>query len=133
MTQATKLETRIELAIRDFRRNHRKAVRTVTFLKRKINDLELSVSQEDCARAEDDKKKLNALIERLDGFVDSVISESARTREQCERLKHECKMQEFDPVTVENLETSCKETEQLAKDLLCYSLGHFRKASGAVR
>jgi len=108
-------------------------VRTVTFLKRKINDLELSVSQEDCARAEDDKKKLNALIERLDGFVDSVISESARTREQCERLKHECKMQEFDPVTVENLETSCKETEQLAKDLLCYSLGHFRKASGAVR
>jgi len=108
-------------------------VRRVALLKKKINYLELSLSQEGCTRTEVGMEKLNALTERLDKFVDSVISESVRARQKCERLNQECKMQAFDLAKLEDLETSCKEIEQLAKDLLCYSLGHFRRTIHAMR
>ena len=115
------------------KRRHRIAVRRIVALKMKINDLEQSLSQEGCTPTEADMEKLDALTASLDRLVDSVILESTRAKQKFEGLKQECRTQAIDPAKVENLETTYKETEQLAKDLLCFSLGHFRSSSYGAR
>lgn len=133
MTEAAQIEAQVELATKDMKRSHGIAVRSIAALKMKINDLEQSLSLGSFAPTKADMKKLDALTARLDRLVDSVISESARAKRKLERLKQECRTQAIDSVKVENLETAYKETEQLAKDLLCYSLGHFRSSSYGAR
>jgi len=127
LTDIAKLQTQINVVVRNLRRNYRRTLRTVASLKKRINDLELSISKESCTRTDVDMEKLNSAIERLEDFIDSVISESAKTKEKYEGLKQECKMQAFEPIELEDLLTLCKENEQLAKDLLCYSLGHLKR------
>ena len=129
MTEAAQIEARIELAINDLKGRCKIAVRRIALLKKKINRLELSLSQRNCTRTEADVEKLNALTARLDGLVDSVISESVKAGQKCEHLKQMCRTRKLDSLKLEDLEASRKEMEQLAKDLLCYTLGHFRSSS----
>jgi len=133
LTEAAELEAQIEMAIRDLRKSYRRTVKTVASLKEKINDLELRISRERHAQHHPQLEKLNSAVESLDIFVDSVIVESARAKENCERLKRKCEMQAFKPAQLENLQTLCQENEQLAKDLLCYSLGRLRRTQGTSR
>jgi len=127
LNRSVRLEAEIETAIEDLRRNYEKTLRIVTSMKKRINDLELNISEKGSVRADSNRGKLNSAVEELDEFIDSVISQTARTREKCEKLKQECAVQSFEPIRLKELLTLCLENEQLAKDLLCYSLGHLRK------
>jgi len=133
LTEIAELQNQIETAIKDLEKNRKKAAKTVAFLKKKINDLELSINDESCAKTDAGMERLNSAIERLDRFVDSVILENARVISECERLERECRALAFECARLESLKTLCQEFEQLAKDLLCYSLGHIRLKEREVK
>jgi len=126
LTEIAELQNQIETAIKDFEKNHKKAAKTLAFLKKRINDLELSISNEGCVKTDAGMERLNSATEKLDRFIDSVILENAQARGEYERLERECRALTFESARLENLRTLCQEYEQLAKDLLCYSLGHIR-------
>lgn len=133
MTERAELQTQIETTIRETEKNHEKAKKTLASLKKKMNDLELRMFHESFAVTDAETEKLNSVVDKLDRFIDSLILDSAKARKKYEKLNHECNMRAFDPVSLRNLETLCQENEQLAKDLLCYSLGHFKSAHNTSR
>ena len=90
------------MAVRDLRESYKKAIETVAVLKKETIDD----------------------TERLDAFTDFLVLESARAKRKCDRLERECKLQAFEPAGLKDLKALCNQKEQLAKDLLCYSLGH---------
>jgi hypothetical protein len=93
------------MAVRDLRESYEKAIKTVAVLKKETTDD----------------------ADRLDAFTDFLILESARAKTKCERLERECKLQAFEPTGLKDLKILCNQKEQLAKDLLCYSLGHLKR------
>jgi len=133
LTEIAELQTQIETAIKDLEKNRKKAAKTVAFLKKRINNLELSISNESCVKTDAGVEGLNSATERLDRFVDSVILENAQARGECERLESECRALTFASARLENLKALCQEYEQLAKDLLCYSLGRIRLKEREVK
>jgi len=133
LIEAAQLEAEIKMTIRDMRISYRRTVKTVASLKKKINDLELRISERGYAQPHPQLEKLNSAVERLDRFVDSVIVESARTKENCEGLKRMCDMQTVKPTQLKDLLTLRQENEQLAKDLLCYSLGRLRRTESTSK
>lgn len=128
LTETRKLQTRINLAIKDVRKGWRASTRTVKTLKNRINELELGAFDKGRIRGAY-AEELNSAIEELDKFTDSVISDSAKAWEKYRGIRQECEILGFEPTGTERLRTLCAEYEQLAKDLLCYSLGHLRQAS----
>jgi hypothetical protein len=127
LTETAELQTRVDVAIKGLRESYKKAVETVAALKKEIDDLELGMSEETSTGTDADASRLDSSIERLDAFTNSLILESAQAKRKCERLEHECGMHAFEPVRLKDLEVLCKQIEHLAKDLLCYSLGHLRR------
>jgi len=127
LNRSAQLEAEIETTIEDLRRIYGKTLSAVAFLKKRINDLELNVTERGSVPADQNGGELSSAVEELDEFIDSVILQAARTREKCEKLKQECAVQSFEPIRLRDLLSSCLENEQLAKDLLCYSLGRLRK------
>ena len=127
LNRSAQLEAEIETTIEDLRRIYGKTLSAVAFLKKRINDLELNVNERGSVPADQNGGELSSAVEELDEFIDSVILQAARTREKCEKLKQECAVQSFEPIRLRDLLSSCLENEQLAKDLLCYSLGRLRK------
>ena len=109
------------------RQDHNKTVKTLSSLKKKINDLELKISQKSNASTDADVKKLNSAMERLDTLVDSAILRSTNATREYERLKLKCGAKASEPAELKDLLTLCQRDEQLAKDLLCYSLAQLKK------
>lgn len=130
LTGTHQLKAKIDLAIKVVRKSSRIAVKTVKSLKSNINELELSTIEKSRISVAD-TDDLNSAMEKLDKFTDSVISDSAKAWEKYRGIKRECDILGFEPARMENLRTLCAEYEQLAKDLLCYSLGHFKQVSHA--
>jgi ABC-type phosphate transport system auxiliary subunit len=126
LSRATQLEKQIDTAFEDLRQNYAKTLRSVASLKRKVNDLELRASRGGSTQA-DELEKLNLAAKELDRFIDSFISQATRTKERCEKLKLKCSAQSVEPLGLKYLLSLCSEYEQLAKDLLCYSLGRLKK------
>lgn len=124
---ATQLERRIETAIGDLRQNYTKTLSSVASLKRKVNELELRTSENGSTCDDANREKLSLAVNELDQFIDSVVSRAAKTKQKCDRLKLECSAQSHEPVGLKELLSLCSENEQLAKDLLCYSLGRLDK------
>jgi hypothetical protein len=93
------------MAVRELREGYEKAMQTVAVLKKETTDD----------------------ADRLDAFTDFLILESARAKRKCERLERKCRLQAFEPAGLKDLKTLCEQKERLAKDLLCYSLGHLRR------
>jgi len=133
LTGISDVQTQIEAAIRGVEKNRKKAVETVALLKNQINDLERSISDESCAKSSAEMERLNSATERLDRFIDSVVLENAQAAGEYERLECECRALAFESTRLEDLKTLCQEYEQLAKDLLCYSLGQFRLKESEVK
>ena len=127
LSRATQLERQIETAIEDLRQNYTQTLSSVASLKKKVNDLELKTNDNSSARDDTNRQKLNLAVNELDQFIDSVVSTAAKTRHTCEKLKLECSVQSHEPVGLKELLSLCSENEQLAKDLLCYSLGRLNK------
>ena len=129
MIEVAELQVQIDTAISDLEKDYEKAVKVVKKLKDKMNELELKISDQISPKANGDSDKLNSAIKRLDTFNDSLILKSARAWEEYEKLEHDCKTYAFESTRLNDLRAQCQNMERLARDLLCYSLGFFRRKS----
>lgn len=111
MTDKARLQVQIATAVRDLRESYEKAIKIIACLKKEaIED-----------------------ADKLDAFTDFLILESARAKRKFERLERKCKLQAFEPAGLKELKSLCNQKEQLAKDLLCYSLGRLRRAKSIAQ
>jgi hypothetical protein len=120
-------ERRIEKAIKDSERSYNETIRNIRELKERISELEISISEKGNTENSEEMRELNSLEEKLNASVDSLILRSEAEWEDYRRLEQECGVRGFDPARLEAFKVICKKTEELAKDLLCYSLGRFRQ------
>ena len=127
MIKNDELSARIESATRNVKEDFEKAVGTVGMLKLKMNELEQRIGQEKPEEATEDTTCLRSAIDSLERFTDSEILKTKAAWKKYEELKHECENYALSPPQLDELQSMCKRTEQLAADLLCYSLGLLRK------
>ena len=123
------LQAKIDEATKSLEESHRKALRMVRTLKDKMNALELNISEKGSAKTKEDLDELNSAIDKLNRLTDYLITESAKAWEEYEKFEHGCNVREHKPADMDGLKAICKGAEELAKDLLCYSLGHFKRKS----
>jgi hypothetical protein len=127
LTETDELRVRIENATRNVKEDYETALKTVGKLKEKMNELEQRISQKKPERAGEDLNSLRAAIHGLDRLTDSQILKSKEAWKKYEELKRESEIQKPAPPQLDELRTLCKKTEQLAADLLCYSLGFLKQ------
>lgn len=123
LTETDELNARIENSARNVKEDYEKAVETVGMLKDKMNELEKRIGQKKTEEARQDMASLRSTIDSLERFTDSEILKSKAAWKKYEELKNECENQALTLPQLDELRTLCKRTEQLAADLLCYSLG----------
>lgn len=116
------LRARIEETGRQIQRDYRRTLEKVQKLKNKMNKLEQHSLKTQDLRA------LDSTIKRLNGLTDSQILRSKKAWKEYRKLEQECNQCVFYPVQLDNLRAICKKTEELAADLLCYSLARFEKS-----
>lgn len=127
MTEIAELRVRVENATRNVEEDYKRAVETVGILKERMNELEQRISQKKREEADEDLNSLRFTIKSLDTLTDSQIQKNKEAWEKYEELKRDCEMQTLRVTQLDELRILCKKTEQLAADLLCYSLGHFKQ------
>jgi hypothetical protein len=123
LIETDELGARIEGAMRNVKEDYEKALGTVGMLKEKMNELEQRIGQKKPEEARGDMASLKSAIDSLERLTDSEILKSKAAWKKYEQLKHECEKHALAPSQLDELRTLCKRTEQLAADLLCYSLG----------
>jgi len=121
------LRARIEETERQIQRNYRKTLEKVQKLKNKMNELEQHNPQTQ------DLKALDSAIKRLNRLTDSQILRSKKAWEEYRKLEQECKQCALCPFQLDNLRAICKKMEELAADLLCYSLARFKQSERQSR
>lgn len=129
MTDASESQTKIEETINSLERSYAEAVKTVNMLKGRINMLEQARVSENSVESRALRMELDSVVDRLDRFVDSWILEVKDAWSMYRMLEEEllaAKGSDFEKLSV--LKNLCGQSEQLAKDLLCYSLAHLRRA-----
>ena len=107
--------------------NYDKTLKEVKELKTKINDLELSITDNAYHQKSGFLDQLNSAIDMLIKLTDFTIAESERAWEQHRTLVQDCKTNDSDPAELNALKGVCKKVEEFATDLLCYSLAHFKR------
>jgi len=123
----TQLKRKIETTIQNLRHNYAKTLSSVASLKEKVNNLELRISENSSKNDDANREKLSLAVDELEKLIDLVIAQAAKTKQRCEKLKLECSMQPHEPSGLKELLSLCSENEQLARDLLCYSLGRLNR------
>jgi len=118
---------RIEDATRKVREDYEKALETVGTLKEKMNELEQRIGQKKPEEARADMASLRSAVDSLERLTDSEILKSKAAWKKYEELKLDCEVHAFALSQLDELRILCKRTEQLAADLLCYSLGLLRQ------
>jgi DNA repair exonuclease SbcCD ATPase subunit len=124
LASTNKLEARIEKARSQTEKDYEKALKKVKKLKDTMNELEQNIMQKK-QRTFHDLEALRSAIRRLNRLTDSEIMRSRSAWEEYRKLEQDCKKLEVRSVELDNLRVSCKKMEELAADLLCYSLGRF--------
>jgi molybdenum-dependent DNA-binding transcriptional regulator ModE len=124
------LQGRIDKATREISNSYGKALKAVEELKRKIGELELSISSKGRAKTSEDMNQLNSALDSLDRLTDSLILESRRAWEEYGGLERDCRTTTCEPIELKGLRDLCGKTEQFAADLLCYSLARFKRKDG---
>jgi len=115
------LQARIEETGRQIQKDYRKTSEKVQKLKNKMNEME----QHNMKTR--DLKALDSAIKRLNKLTDSQILRSKKAWVEYRKLEQESKQCTLSPVQLSNLRAICKKTEELAADLLCYSLARFEQ------
>jgi ABC-type phosphate transport system auxiliary subunit len=115
-------QARIEETGRQIQKDYRKTLAKVQKLKNKMNELEQH------APKTRDLKTLDLAIKRLNKLTDSQILRSKKAWIEYRKLEQECKQCTLCPVQLDDLRAICKKTEELAADLLCYSLARFEQS-----
>jgi uncharacterized protein YukE len=122
-----KLQDRIEKAAREIAQNYGKALKEIEELKKRMNDLESSISGKGNAETSENMNRLSSGVDMLNELTDSLILESGRAWEEYKEIEHDCKIGGFEPTELRDLRYLCKKTEEFAADLLCYSLALFKR------
>ena len=126
MQEVVEIQSQIDKEVKDIRKSYMKALRSVEKIKGKMNRLELNVSQNNSSTSED-QNALDSAIEDLNKITDFQISESERAWIKYQQLERDCKIYAFEPTGLNELKAQCKKNEELASNLLCYSLAHFKR------
>jgi hypothetical protein len=113
----------IDRAIRDFEEDDRKLLETLRTLKDDITKLEERVGEK---KQPGDLDKLGSAIESLNQLTDSQILASKKAWRSYEEFERQCDGQPSKSAKLKELQAACKKREQIAADLLCYSLGHLK-------
>jgi tRNA U34 5-carboxymethylaminomethyl modifying enzyme MnmG/GidA len=121
LAASVELRAIIEDAGRQIQRDYRKTLEKVQKLKNQINKLEQQTPKTRL-------KALDLTIKRLNRLTDSQIMRSKKAWEEYRKLEQECKRCTPCPVQLDELRDVCKKTEELAADLLCYSLARFEQS-----
>ena len=121
--RAMELQARIEETSRHIQKGYGKTFEKVQKLKNKMNELEQHNTKTQ------DLKALDSAIKRLNKLTDSQILRSKKAWEEYRKLEQQSKQHASCPVPVQldDLRAICKKTEELAADLLCYSLARFEQ------
>jgi chromosome segregation ATPase len=119
------LQNQIEKRRKHTEREYAKVLKTVEMLKKKMNELEQDIRKEDPVADTSDSTSLGLAIKSLNELTDSQILRSKKAWEEYRKLENYCKRFAFQPVELDKLRVACKKMEELAADLLCYSLGRF--------
>jgi DNA repair exonuclease SbcCD ATPase subunit len=118
----TELRARIEETRRQIQKDYKTTSEKVQKLKNKMNELEQRTPKTL------DLKALESAIKRLNKLSDSQILQSKKAWEEYRKLEQESKQCASCPVQLDSLRAVCKKTEELAADLLCYSLARFKQS-----
>jgi vacuolar-type H+-ATPase subunit I/STV1 len=119
---SVELQARIEETSGQIQGDYRKTLEKVQKLKNQMNKLERQTPKTQSL------KTLDLAIKRLNRLTDSQIMRSKKAWEEYRKLEQECKHCALCPVQLDNLKVICKKTEELAADLLCYSLARFKQS-----
>jgi len=114
---------RLLKAIRNIEEDDRKLLETLRTLKDDMNRLEERVGEK---KQPEDVDKLNSAIENLNQMTDLQILASKRAWKICEEFERESTGLSSESDKLNELRAVCKKREQIAADLLCYSLGHLK-------
>jgi hypothetical protein len=123
---AVELQGRIDKATREVAQSYAKALKEVEELKKRINDMELNISDKTAGTIED-MNQLSSALEKLNELTDSLILGSSRAWDEYKKIEHDCKTSAFEPDGLSGLRYLCKKTEEFAADLLCYSMALFKR------
>jgi len=118
---ATELQARIEETERQIQNDYTRTLQRIQKLKNKMNELE---QRNPKTR---DLKALDLAIKRLNKLTDSQILRSKKAWAKYRKIEEDCKQCTLRPAQLDNLRATCKKTEELAADLLCYSLARFEQ------
>jgi hypothetical protein len=121
------LQARVDKATVEITQTYEKTLKEVKELKTKINNLELSITDNADAKTSGFLDQLNSAIDMLIKLTDFAIAESERAWQQHRALEQDCEARGSDPAKLSALKGVCKKVEEFATDLLCYSLAHFKR------
>jgi len=121
-----KLLNQIERTKKQTEREYAEALKAVERLKNETNKLEQSISKEDHVATSSDSNSLSLAIKSLNELTDSQILRAKRAWEKYRELETCCRLHALQLIELDNLKVLCKKMEELAADLLCYSLGRFK-------
>ena len=129
MTENPILIERIVDAVNEVEADYEAAVEVIRNLKRRMNQLERRISQEESEQSLKDLNSLRTVTNSLHAFTDSQILKSKKAWNRYVELECDCKAQGAMLAQLGQLHIACKNTEQLAADLLCFSLGHLKQTN----
>jgi hypothetical protein len=124
LAEKQRLVRLVEKSTREVREGFEAALKNVEKIKWQMNELELRI---DKVRGLQNDNSLSVLSEDLDKLTDNQILKSEEAIKKYGELKQQCGKHGWVLPQLNDLETWCKKSEQLASDLLCYSLGLLRK------
>lgn len=126
MTEAVKLEAEIDEAARRLQRVYDEALAKMKGLKDAQNALEQTICEDKGSLGDDRVKALESAWESLSRLSDALIIRSKEAWQTCARLERECTASGLELTRLAAMRVLCKNTDALAADLLCYTLGRSR-------
>jgi hypothetical protein len=126
LAEAGNLLSEIDEATREMERDYAVALGHIEKLKGRLNAAEHRASQESSFEAAHRMEALDSIVRSISELSDSLIIKSKRAWQRYESLKHECEAAGLTMARLDGIRVLCRKTEQLAADLLCYSLGRSR-------
>lgn len=117
---------RIENTLKSEKEDYEKALKAVGELKGKMTKIEQRASQRNRGSKDEDMNDMRCFMESLDLLADAQILRSGEAWMNFEKLKNECDEQNVESPKLDELRMLCVQREQLAADLLCYTLGFIK-------
>jgi hypothetical protein len=126
MEDSLELQNQIERTRKQTEKEYAQVLMEVKGLKNGMNKLEQSISGGEQVATMSDSNSLDLAIQSLNELTDSQILRSKKAWEEYRKLETCCTRCSVQPVELDNFKVLCKKMEELAADLLCYSLGRYR-------